>query len=148
MERETGKFLSIDLRARVLTAVDGGMSRRAAARHSGVSASSVIRWDAAGRETGSFEPKPEGGDMRSRRIEEQRAEVMRAFAEERDQTLEELRTRPRDRGVVASTSALSRFFHRRGITRKKTGHAVEENRPDVLKKRRDWFEAQPDLDPE
>jgi transposase len=30
---------------------------------------------------------------------------------------------------------------------KKTGHAVEQDRPDVLKKRRDWFEAQPDLDP-
>lgn len=31
---------------------------------------------------------------------------------------------------------------------KKTAHAVEQDRPDVLKKRRDWFEAQPDLDPE
>jgi transposase len=31
---------------------------------------------------------------------------------------------------------------------KKTGHAVEQDRPDVLSKRRAWFEAQPDLDPE
>jgi transposase len=31
---------------------------------------------------------------------------------------------------------------------KKTGHAVEQDRPDVLKKRRDWFEAQPELDPQ
>src|SRR5690606_8557051 len=30
---------------------------------------------------------------------------------------------------------------------KKTGHAVEQDRPDVLRKRRAWFEAQPDLDP-
>lgn len=36
----------------------------------------------------------------------------------------------------------------RGHAEKKTGHAVEQDRPDVLKKRRDWFEAQPDLDPE
>jgi transposase len=30
---------------------------------------------------------------------------------------------------------------------KKTGHAVEQDRPDVLKKRLDWFEGQLDLDP-
>ena len=65
-----GKPLSVDLRARALSAVDEGMSRRAAARRFGVSESSVIRWDAARRATGSFEPKPQGGDMRSRRIEE------------------------------------------------------------------------------
>ncbi len=31
---------------------------------------------------------------------------------------------------------------------KKTGHAVEQDRPDVLKKRLDWFNGQLDLDPE
>ena len=31
---------------------------------------------------------------------------------------------------------------------KKTGHASEQDRPDILKRRRAWFEAQPDLDPE
>jgi transposase len=31
---------------------------------------------------------------------------------------------------------------------KKTAHAAEQNRPDVLKKREAWFDAQPDLDPE
>ncbi len=31
---------------------------------------------------------------------------------------------------------------------KKTGHAVEQDRPDVLSRRRAWFDAQPDLDPE
>lgn len=31
---------------------------------------------------------------------------------------------------------------------KKTAHAAEQDRPDVLKQRRDWFENQPDLDPE
>jgi transposase len=30
---------------------------------------------------------------------------------------------------------------------KKTAHAAEQERPDVLKRRRAWFEAQPDLDP-
>jgi transposase len=31
---------------------------------------------------------------------------------------------------------------------KKTAHASEQNRPDILKQREDWFEGQPDLDPE
>ena len=31
---------------------------------------------------------------------------------------------------------------------KKTAHASEQDRPDVLKRRQDWFESQLDLDPE
>jgi transposase len=113
-----GKPLSMDLRRRALAAVDAGMSRRAAAGRFGVSVSSVIRWDAQ-RRTGSFEPKPQGGDTRSRRIEARHADVMAAFEEERDQSLEELRARLAGRGIAASSSALSRFFRRHGMTRKK-----------------------------
>ena len=114
-----GKPLSMDLRARALAAVDAGLSRRAAARRFGVSVSSVIRWDASRRITGSFGPKPQGGDTRSRRMEERRAEIMSALDKEGDQTLEELRARLVAQGIATSTSALSRFFHRHGITRKK-----------------------------
>lgn len=114
-----GKPLSMDLRARALAAVDGGMSRRAAAGRFGVSLSSVIRWDAMRRGTGGFAPKLQGGDTRSRRIEAQHAVVMGAFEEGRDQSLEELRVRLAERGFAASTSALSRFFQRHGLTRKK-----------------------------
>jgi transposase len=32
--------------------------------------------------------------------------------------------------------------------KKKTAHAAEQDRPDVLKQRRDWFEGQIDLDPD
>ena len=82
------------------------MSRRAAAKRFGVSVSSVIRWDASRRETGSFEPKPQGGDMRSRQIEKRHAEIMAAFEDESDQTLDELRVRLAGRGIATSTSAL------------------------------------------
>lgn len=109
----------MDLRARALAAVDSGLSRRAAAGRFGVSVSSVIRWDASRRATGSFEPKPQGGDTRSRNVEERRAEIMAALGEEGDQTLEELRARLVAQGIATSTSALSRFFHRHGVTRKK-----------------------------
>ena len=117
--QQMGKPLSMALRARALAAVDGGLSRRAAARRFGVSVSSVIRWDAARRMTGSFEAKPQGGDTRSRRIEARHAEVIAAFEEESDQTLEELCDRLAARGIATSTSSLSRFFHRHGVTRKK-----------------------------
>ena len=114
-----GKPLSMNLRARALAAVDAGMSRRAAAKRFGVGVSSVIRWDAARRATGAFAPKAQGGDMRSRRLEARGEEVMTAFEEERDQTLVELCERRAARGIATSKSALSRFFQRRGITRKK-----------------------------
>jgi transposase len=144
-----GKPLSMDIRSRALAAVDAGSSRRAAAGRFGVSVSSVIRRDASRRATGSFEPQPQGGDTRSKDLEERHAEIMVALEEEGDQTLEELRGRLTAQGIATSTSALSRFFRRHGITRKKkTGHAVEQDRPDVLRKRRAWFETQPDLDPE
>lgn len=114
-----GKPLAMDLRKRALAAVDAGLSRRAAAARFGVSVSSVIRCDAQRRTTGSFEPKSQDGDRRSRRIEARHADVIAAFEEARDQSLEELRARLAERGVAASTSALSRFFHRHGMTRKK-----------------------------
>ena len=50
--------------------------------------------------------------------------------------------------VRVSQSTVWRFFHRRGITFKKTAHAIEQQRADVLRCRRAWFEAQSDLDPE
>lgn len=56
--------------------------------------------------------------MRSRQIEERHAEVMAAVEDESDQTLDELRVRLAGRGIATSTSALSRFFRRHGITRK------------------------------
>lgn len=39
-----GRALSVDLRERVIAAIDGGLSCRAAATRFGVSAASAIRW--------------------------------------------------------------------------------------------------------
>ena len=98
-----GKPLSMDLRRRALASVEAGMSRRSAAGRFGVSVSSVIRWGAQRRTIGSFEPKPRGGDMRLRRIEARHADVMTAFEEARDRSLEELRARLTERGIAASS---------------------------------------------
>ena len=55
--------LSNDLRRRVVTAVvDGGMSRRGAARRFGIAPSTAIKWVHAWRRTGSWRPRAQGGD--------------------------------------------------------------------------------------
>lgn len=65
-----GQPLSMDLRLRLLAAVDGGMSCRAVAARFGVAPSTAIRWHAQRRDIGDCAAKPEGDDMRSRRVEE------------------------------------------------------------------------------
>jgi len=61
----------------LVAAVDGGMSRRAAAERFGVSAASAIRWVQAWRAIGLTRGKPQGGDMRSHRIEAHRDIIWR-----------------------------------------------------------------------
>ena len=57
-----GKPYSVDLRARVVAAVERErMSRRAAAARFGVSYSAAIDWVRRHRETGSLEPGQMGG---------------------------------------------------------------------------------------
>ena len=59
------KALSVDLRRRVVDAVDAGGSCRSAAARFGVSVSSAIRWVARDRERGDLEPDKRGGNTRS-----------------------------------------------------------------------------------
>jgi transposase len=63
------KALSVDLRDRVVAAIEGGLSCRQAALRFGVSASSAIRWRVLSRTKGDVRPGPLGGDRRSGRIE-------------------------------------------------------------------------------
>lgn len=114
-----GEPLSMDLRERVIEAIDGGMSRRGAAARYGIAPSTAIRWDNERRTTGCFAPKRQGGDMRSQRIEAHADVIHAALEETPDITLAELRERLSERGVASSTSSLWRFFCRHGITRKK-----------------------------
>jgi transposase len=111
--------LSVDLRRRVVSAVEGGMSRREAAAHFRVGASSAIRWVTQARETGEVTPKPQGGYRRSQAIEAQAERILALIAGKPDSTLEELKAALVADGHAFSVSALSRFFQRRKITLKK-----------------------------
>ena len=114
-----GQPLSMDLRSRLLAAIDAGMSCRAAAQRFGVAPSTAIRWQAQRRATGSFAPKPQGGDMRSRRIEERRDEILALWEARKDIILQELRVELAGMGLFVANSTLHRFFARHAITRKK-----------------------------
>lgn len=114
-----GQPLSVDLRVRLLAAIDEGMSCRAAAVRFGVAPSTAIRWQAQWRATGSCSPKPQGGDMRSRMIEERGQDILALWEGRKDITLEELRAGLAEIGLHVSVAGLHRFFVRRGMTRKK-----------------------------
>lgn len=114
-----GKPLSIDLRERVVAAVDGGLSCHQAAGQFGVSVSSAIRWTRLRRRKGDVRPKPQGGDMRSARIEGHAALIFSLLEARRDLTLVELRAALAEQGITVAVSTLWRFFKRHRITLKK-----------------------------
>jgi transposase len=113
------KALSVDLRERVVAAVSGGLSCRAAALQFRVSASSAIRWAALARQTGGVAPKRQGGDHRSARIEAQAPLILGMVMTTPDVTLTEMRSRLAERGIGVGIGSLWRFFARRHITLKK-----------------------------
>src|SRR5579863_3290148 len=113
------RSLSVDLRRRVVDAIEGGLSCRAAAQRFGVSASSAIRWRAQERREGDVRPKRQGGDRHSHRIEAHAELILSAVAAQSDITLAELREKLGGHGVAVAIGTLWRFFKRRNITRKK-----------------------------
>ncbi len=117
------RYLSEDLRIRVIRAIEGGMSRNGAARHFGVSIASAVRWMDVYLRTGRTAPKPRGGDRRSGRIEAQHDFLMAAIEEAPDITLAELRDRLIDeRGETFGVSTIHDFFRRHGVSFKKRRH--------------------------
>ena len=94
------KALSVNLRVRVLAAVQAGASHREAAERFGVSAASVSRWRMREREQGDARPKALGGDRRSKRIEAHHEAVMAALGPDGDATLEEVRRALGAQGLV------------------------------------------------
>jgi transposase len=81
----------MDLRARVLAAIAGGASGRQAAERFGVSAASVSRWRMREREQGDAQPRAQGGDRKSHRIDAHQATILTLLKATPYITIEELR---------------------------------------------------------
>jgi transposase len=112
--------LSNDLRERVVSAVDGGVSRRAAAERFGVAVSTAIKWVALWRRTGDVRPRPQGGDKRSQPIETHAADILLWVAERPDMTLAEIAARLEEtHGLKVAPSSVWRCLDRHGMTVKK-----------------------------
>ena len=116
------KSLSIDLRRRVVDAIEQGFSCRQAAERFGVSASSAIRWRAQLKQQGDVAAKRQGGDRKSGRIEAEAAFLLAEVTKTPDITLVELQEKLKARGVSVGIGTLWRFFDRRHITFKKRPH--------------------------
>lgn len=112
--------LSNDIRGRLVSAVDGGMTRRSAAKRFGVAASTAIKWVDQWRRTGDVGPRPQGGDHRSHRLEAHAAEILELIEETPDITLSELAEHLDEaHGLKAAQSTIWRLLDRHGMTFKK-----------------------------
>ena len=111
---------SLDLRRRVVRAVESGASCRQSARRFEVGVSSAIRWVAQSRETGDIAPKPRVGPRRPSLIEPHGDLIMEWIEAEPDMTLPEIATKLAAAvGYRPPRSVVHEFFKRRGVTRKK-----------------------------
>jgi transposase len=116
------KPLSNDLRERLIAAVAGGTSCRAAAGRFGVAASTAVKWMQRWRESGSVAPRPQGGDKRSGRIEAHAAEILALIEAHSDITLAEIATPIEERrGERFAPSTIWRCLDRHHQTFKKNG---------------------------
>jgi transposase len=114
------KPLSNDIRERLVSAVDGGLSRRSAAQRFGVAASTAIKWVDRWRRTGDIGPRPQGGDHRSQRIEAHADDILALVEEMPDITLGELAEHLYEvHGLTVAQSTVWRLLDRRGMTFKK-----------------------------
>jgi transposase len=141
--------LSMDIREKVVKAIEDGMSRRQAAARFDIGPATAVRWAKRIETTGEVAPLKMGGDRRSQRIEAHADFILAHIEKKPDMTIMELREKIKERhGVGFGYGTVWRFLARHRITRKKkTGHASEQEREDVAAAREAWFEGQLDLDP-
>jgi transposase len=109
---------SMDLRERMVRAVEAGASRRATAAKFAVSPSCVVKLLQRWRRQGTLEPDPPGGGRRAK-LADQAERVDALLAATPDITIAELKARLAADGIEVSPSAISRFLKACGLTRKK-----------------------------
>ena len=82
-------------------------------------------------------------------LKAEEAWLLALIGEQPDLTLEEIRDRlAGERDVVTGLSSIWRFFHRHGVSFKKTVQAAEQERADIAAARQRWkAELQPHFNP-
>ena len=118
---------SLDLRERVVAAVESGRTVRDVASSFGVSVSSVVKWSQRYRATGSAAALPMGG-RRPFALAAHRGWVLSRLAEKPDLTLRALRAELAARGIVVSNYAVWHFLKAQGITFKKKNACTQPSK--------------------
>lgn len=114
------RALSDDLRQRVIEAVDGGMSRRGAARRFGIGEATANRWVRRWRRSGSWSADKRGPKSPRSPLAGCHDELLALVGQRPGLTLNQIVAYlAEELGVQASKSALDRFFARHKITYKK-----------------------------
>lgn len=114
-----GSAISNDLRWRVVRAIEGGLSRRAAALKFEVSIASAVRWHQRFKRTNNVSPDIIGGDRLSHKVEVHASMVLSWIDEQPDMTIPELRNRLADHGYNFAVSTIWRLIKRHNYTVKK-----------------------------
>src|SRR5262245_45797920 len=115
------KPYSVDLRERVLAALDRGMSRLQAVTTFQVSLASIKRWLAARRDTGDLTPQPAAGGSGPTITSAQESDLRDQISAFPDATLAEHATRwNATHGTSLSQWSIGRAVRRLGVTRKKS----------------------------
>jgi transposase len=109
---------SLDLRERVVEAVEEGATRAEAAERFGISVATAVRWHQSWRNEGRLEAKPYGGSQSP--LEDYGEEILALIEEQRDRTLDEIVAAMHKNHIPGSRTALFRFLERHGITLKKS----------------------------
>ena len=114
-----GKPYSVDLRERVVAAVErGGLSRGRAAVQFGIAISTAIKWVRRFRETGSVAPGQMGGHKPKAIVGEHRAFLLRRIGE-KDFTLRGLVAELAERGLTVDYRTVWNFVHAERLSFKK-----------------------------
>ena len=109
---------SLDLRERVVAAVQSGQSCRGVAARFGVGVASVVKWSQRFRATGSPAAKPMGGH-RPFALAGERDWLLARMSEQPDITTRALAAELAERGVKVSHVAVWNFLKRERLTFKK-----------------------------
>lgn len=109
---------SMDLRRRVIGAVEGGLSCNQAATRFDVAISTVIGWVNRYRQTGSFAPDRMGGHRPKKLVGEHREWLLRRCQEEAF-TLRGLVVELAERGLAVDYRVVWRFVHDEKLSYKK-----------------------------
>ncbi len=94
--------LSLDLRERVIAAIEAGASCRQTAERFGIGAASAIRWYARFREEGEIAAKSLGGDRHSHRVEAHAVLIMRSYRAQPQIFLREVRAVSKSTGPMSA----------------------------------------------